>query len=223
METYATLLKNVAQTVDRFMVDNISNGMARDFLADQFDGVISRDTSSGHPRLRVNKDAVPEGEMPSFFKDLGISSPDDLSEDTVEQDVVPAARKYLAHQRQQSAGRATCGRRSHGGGHTSGSSSAGGGSTAHVHRGSNAGGAGYTVQSGDAGLGGGSVGAEVLRMYQVQMAETLIALVEAIEPPPGTGLVVTEAVMEVPMEVSGVLINDSMVFFAAPPDTRWES
>lgn len=101
MEAYATLLKNVAQTVDRFMVDNISNGMARDFLADQFDGVISRDTSSGHPRLRVNKDAVPEGEMPSFFKDLGISSPDDLSEDTVEQDVVPAARKYLAQQRQQ--------------------------------------------------------------------------------------------------------------------------
>ncbi len=60
-------------------------------------------------------------------------------------------------------------------------------------------------------------------MYQVQMAETLIALVEAIEPPPGTGLVVTEAVMEVPMEVSGVLINDSMVFFAAPPHTRWKS
>ena len=101
MEAYATLLKNVAQTVDRFMVDNISNGMARDFLADQFDGFISRDTSSGQPRLRVNKDAVPEGEMPSFFKDLGISSPDDLSEDSVEQDVVPAARKYLAQQRQQ--------------------------------------------------------------------------------------------------------------------------
>jgi hypothetical protein len=29
--------------------------------------------------------------------------------------------------------------------------------------------------------------------------------------------------MEVPMEVSGVLINDSMVFFAAPPHTRWKS
>lgn len=101
MEAYATLLKNVAQTVDRFMVDNISNGMARDFLADQFDGFISRDTSSGQPRLRINKDSVPEGEMPSFFKDLGLSSPDDLDEDTVEQNVVPAARKYLAQQRQQ--------------------------------------------------------------------------------------------------------------------------
>jgi len=101
MEAYATLLKNVAQTVDRFMVDNISNGMARDFLADQFDGFISRDTSGGQPRLRINKNSVPEGEMPSFFQDLGLSSPDDLDEDTVEQNVVPAARKYLAQQRQQ--------------------------------------------------------------------------------------------------------------------------
>ncbi len=101
MEAYATLLKNVAQTVDRFMVDNISNGMARDFLADQFDGIISRDTSSGKPRLQVNRNAMPQGEMPGFFKDLGIESPDDLDGDSLEQDVVPAARKYLAQQRQQ--------------------------------------------------------------------------------------------------------------------------
>lgn len=101
MEAYATLLKNVAQTVDRFMVDNISNDMARDFLADQYDGVISRDTSSGRPRLRVNRESVPDGEMPSFFKDLGIESTSDLDEESVEKDVVPAARRYLAQQRQQ--------------------------------------------------------------------------------------------------------------------------
>jgi hypothetical protein len=101
MEAYATLLKNVAQTVDRFMTDNISNGMARDHLADQYDGFISRDTSSGRPQLRVNKDAVPQGEMPGFFQDLGINSADDLDDQTLEQDVVPAARRYLAQQRQQ--------------------------------------------------------------------------------------------------------------------------
>lgn len=60
-------------------------------------------------------------------------------------------------------------------------------------------------------------------MHQIELAETLIALVEGIEPPPDTGLFVTEAVMEVPMEVNGVMINDSMVFFAAPPHTRWKS
>ena len=101
MEAYATLLKNVAQTVDRFMVDNISNDMARDFLADQYDGVIGRDTSSGRPRLTIKSEAVPEGEMPSFFKDLGIEAPSDLDEESLEKDVVPAARRYLAQQRQQ--------------------------------------------------------------------------------------------------------------------------
>lgn len=35
MEAYAELLKNVASTVDRFMQDNISDGVAKDYLADQ--------------------------------------------------------------------------------------------------------------------------------------------------------------------------------------------
>jgi hypothetical protein len=101
MEAYAKLLQNVARTVDQFMVDNISNGMARDFLADQYDGFISRDTSAGKPRLVVNKDAVPEGELPSFFKDLGFDSPSEIDQDSLEQRVVPGARRYLAQQRQQ--------------------------------------------------------------------------------------------------------------------------
>jgi hypothetical protein len=101
MEAYANLLKNVARTVDQFMVDNISNGMARDFLADQYDGFISRDTSGGKPKLVINQDAVPEDELPSFFKDLGFSSPSEIDHDSVESKVVPAARRYLAQQRQQ--------------------------------------------------------------------------------------------------------------------------
>ena len=101
MEAYATLLKNVAQTVDRFMVDNISNGMARDYLADQFDGVVTRDTSSGRPQLKVNRGSGSGGETPGFFKDLGIESTDDLDDESLERDVVPAARRLLAQQRQQ--------------------------------------------------------------------------------------------------------------------------
>ena len=60
-------------------------------------------------------------------------------------------------------------------------------------------------------------------MNQIELADTLIALVEGIEAPPGMGLYVTEAELEVPMEVSGMLINNAMVFFAAPPHTRWKS
>src|SRR5262249_15400599 len=55
MEAYATLLKNVASTVDRFMADNVSEGMARDHLADQYGGVFGRDTSGGMPKLTLKQ------------------------------------------------------------------------------------------------------------------------------------------------------------------------
>ena len=83
------------------MTDNISNGMARDYLADQYGGFINRDTTGGKPRLVVNQDAVPEGELPSFFKDIGFDNASDVDQDSLEQHVVPAARRYLAQQRQQ--------------------------------------------------------------------------------------------------------------------------
>jgi hypothetical protein len=99
MEAYAELLKNVATTVDRFMDDNISDGAARDYLADQNPGLLARDTSGGVPRLNVNQNAG--GELPSFFKDLGFSSSQDLDADALEQVVVPAARRQMAERRQQ--------------------------------------------------------------------------------------------------------------------------
>ncbi len=60
-------------------------------------------------------------------------------------------------------------------------------------------------------------------MHRLELAETLIALVEAIEPPPSSGLIVTEALLEVPMEISSVLIKDRLIFFAAPPHSRWKA
>jgi len=99
MEAYAELLKNVATTVDRFMDDNISDGAARDYLADQNPGLLARDTSGGVPRLNVNQNAG--GELPGFFKDLGFTSSRDLDADVLEQLVVPAARRQMAERRQQ--------------------------------------------------------------------------------------------------------------------------
>jgi hypothetical protein len=99
MEAYAELLKNVATTVDRFMDDNISDGAARDYLADQHPGLLARDTSGGAPRLSVNQSAG--GELPSFFKDLGFTSSQDLDAEALEQVVVPAARRQMAERRQQ--------------------------------------------------------------------------------------------------------------------------
>ncbi|KVU41517.1 hypothetical protein WK68_12055 [Burkholderia ubonensis] len=101
MEAYANLLKNVAGTVDRFMQDNVSDGMARDYLADQFGNVLTRDTTGGQPRLRVAPRAAHSGELPSFFKDLGFDTASDIDDDSIEQVVVPAARRYLAESRQR--------------------------------------------------------------------------------------------------------------------------
>jgi len=101
MEAYAELLKNVATTVDRFMADNISDGVAKDFLADQHEGFLIRDTAGGRPRLRVNPDQPADGEMPSFFKDLGFESPDQIDDQAMEEVVVPATRRSMAERRQQ--------------------------------------------------------------------------------------------------------------------------
>jgi len=101
MEAYAELLKNVATTVDRFMGDNISEGVAQDYLADQYDGFLIRDNSAGKPKLRVNPQRGNSDEMPSFFKDLGFESPDQIDDEAMEQVAVPAARRSLAERRQQ--------------------------------------------------------------------------------------------------------------------------
>jgi hypothetical protein len=100
MQAYAEMLKQIAGTVDQFMADNVSDGMAKDYLADRYGDVLSRDTSDGAPRLTVNPDATGT-ELPSFFTDLGFAAKEDLTDDTVEDVVVPAARRNLAEQRQQ--------------------------------------------------------------------------------------------------------------------------
>src|SRR5215471_17699279 len=101
MEAYAELLKNVATTVDRFMTDNISDGTARDYLADQYGGVLVRDTSGGQARLKVQKPKKTDEELPGFFKDLGFNAHSDIDDDSVEQVIVPAARRQMAEARQK--------------------------------------------------------------------------------------------------------------------------
>ena len=101
MEAYAELLKNVASTVDRFMNDNISDGSARDYLADQYGGVLARDTAGGQAKLKVQKPKKTDEELPSFFKDLGFNTHSDIDDDSVEQVIVPAARRQMAESRQK--------------------------------------------------------------------------------------------------------------------------
>ena len=81
------------------MQDNITDGLARDHLADQYGGVFARDTSAGAPRLALRQDAP--GELPSFFKELGFDSPQQIDDRAVDEVLVPATKRDLAERRQQ--------------------------------------------------------------------------------------------------------------------------
>ena len=99
MEAYAALLKNVAATVDRFMDDNVTEGMAKDHLANEHSWLFRRDASRGQPQLVADRNV--NRELPGFIKDLGFSSPAELDRTSVDTVVVPATRRTLAETRQQ--------------------------------------------------------------------------------------------------------------------------
>jgi hypothetical protein len=101
MEAYAEMVKNVSKSVDQYMKDNVSENNARDYLLDKYPDHLDLDTSGDKARLKP-KEGADDASMPDFFADLGLSSPvTSLDEDNVEQELVPAARKRIAMDRQQ--------------------------------------------------------------------------------------------------------------------------
>ena len=103
MEAYAALLKNVAATVDRFMDDNVTEGMAKDHLANEHSWLFRRDASRGQPQLVVDRDA--NRELPSFLKDLGFTLAGRARHARRSTDViVPATRRTLAETAPADAG-----------------------------------------------------------------------------------------------------------------------
>jgi hypothetical protein len=56
-----------------------------------------------------------------------------------------------------------------------------------------------------------------------ELAETLGAIVESLAPPEGTGLVLTEAELDVPLEVGSGMRNGELVFYGRVPHSRWRS
>jgi hypothetical protein len=100
MDAYTELLKNVTKSVDEYMRDNVTPNNARDFLAQQYPDHFDVDVTQDQPKL-VPKEPPEGAVMPDFMKDLGLPAPvDALDEDTVEQQLVPAARKRMAMDRQ---------------------------------------------------------------------------------------------------------------------------
>jgi hypothetical protein len=100
MEAYAELLSNVSKTVDDFMKDNITDNNARDWLAGAYPQSVRIDTSSGQPRA-VPAPGAGDAEPPNFRRDLNLSEDVGVDESTIEEILVPAARRRIAQSRQQ--------------------------------------------------------------------------------------------------------------------------
>jgi hypothetical protein len=101
MEAFAELVKNVSKSVDSFMKDNVSEDQARDYLVERYPEHLEVDTTGDNATIAPRQDADTDA-MPDFFSDLGLAAPvDSLDEDSIEQQLVPAARKKMAMDRQQ--------------------------------------------------------------------------------------------------------------------------
>jgi hypothetical protein len=101
MEAFAELVKNVAKSVDDFMKDNVSENQARDYLVDKYPDHLEIDAAGGAPQVRTRPSAD-AASMPDFFADLGLPSQAGSVDDAaLEEQLVPAARKRLAMDRQQ--------------------------------------------------------------------------------------------------------------------------
>jgi hypothetical protein len=101
MEAYAELVKNVSKSVDQYMKDNVSENNARDYLADRYPQVFEVDIEGKKPKLK-KRDEVDEDNLPDFASDLGMKDKiDSLDDETIEEKIVPAARRRVAMDRQQ--------------------------------------------------------------------------------------------------------------------------
>jgi hypothetical protein len=100
MEAFGKLLANVAQTVDEFMVSNITENQARDYLVSAYPSYFEIDTSDEDgPKVKV-RDNAPDTK-PDFKATFGLDEDVDPDDDAAEEKLVPAARRKLAQNRHQ--------------------------------------------------------------------------------------------------------------------------
>lgn len=98
MKAYADLLQNVAETVDQFAKDNITDQQSRAWLVKAFPNCFDRDKSTRRLNLRAGRNNI----VLTRFRTLPLPAPLKAgSASTAEDILVPAARRRLAAVRQQ--------------------------------------------------------------------------------------------------------------------------
>jgi hypothetical protein len=96
LEQFERLLENVTKTVDEFMDGNITDAQARDWLQQRYPDHIKVDGGKAVP-----VDGADERPAPNFQRDLNTPGSPSLDADSIESDLVPAARRRIAESRLQ--------------------------------------------------------------------------------------------------------------------------
>ena len=102
MEEFADLVSAVAKDIDQFTSDNVTPNQARDMLVQRHPGdlVLELPTSAGgEPRVRVRA-AEGDEPSPSWLADYGLEG-EQLTDELVEESLVPAARRSVGESRMQ--------------------------------------------------------------------------------------------------------------------------
>jgi hypothetical protein len=97
IEAYVRLLDNVSKTVDQFMNSSVSDAQAHAWLAEMYPTHIRLEDGRAVPQSNAD-----ERPLPDFQKDLNVDGGITLDESSIEETLVPAARRKLAQSRLQS-------------------------------------------------------------------------------------------------------------------------
>ena len=97
MRAYGELLAAVSKSVDQFASDTISDGNARDFLANRYPSLVTVDTSGEQARLATHPNAE---DTTQLARDYGLPGVD-LDDEESELALVNAAKLEMARSRQQ--------------------------------------------------------------------------------------------------------------------------
>ena len=109
MEAYSSMIASVAQSLDQFMKDNVSENQGRDHMVgkfpDLFDIGVDEWGDEPGPRLRLREDVDEQDALRTINNSIEFENGElkslDLSDENVEKALVQNARLQLAKQRQQ--------------------------------------------------------------------------------------------------------------------------
>jgi len=99
MEAYADLVAAVAKPLDQFTQENVTRNQARDWLVEQYPSDVALLNTGQEYRLSpraTNPDEI--SEPPAWLADFGLDG-EELSEEFLEETLLPVARERVAQQR----------------------------------------------------------------------------------------------------------------------------